>query len=67
MMTPREMTKYPTTIVTNTATYSNASTIGIWTPKTVQTKPISRNKATPPIAPISDQPRLCRVVRGAPR
>ena len=54
-------------IAANTARYCKRSATGTLTPNTVLAKPIRRSAATPPIAESSDQVRLCRVVRGAPR
>src|SRR5262249_44516690 len=67
MMAACEIAYRPNPVAANTATYWNASAPGCLMPNTMLAKPIMRSAATPPTADTSDQVRLCRVVRGAPR
>src|SRR5262249_70990 len=67
MMTPREIAKYPSTKVAIRPRYGSSSAIGVFTPAIMPTNPNPRSADVAPIAPASDMPRDCPVVRGAPR
>src|SRR5579883_179401 len=67
MIVACEIASRQSAVAANTATYWKVSATGYLIPSTMLAKPIRRSVATAPTAEMSDQVRLCRVVRGAPR